>query len=519
MPGDDKLSLRAAATALGATDPGGGVRVRELLRRIRWVDGHQGAGPLSAQALLHTTGTGSLRAVMRAIDAAAPPRGMREAYARLGYPLGGGATTLPRAPSVREAARRVVGPEVVPIRLLSYNTYLLPGIQLPIDRWLDDAIGWDALGWFGIPFGGALLALLGVQSLPGLAIGTLLDLAGWKPSKVIRKLTDLDLGGIRIAAKPALDARTAELGAALADYDVCCLCEVWKDEAAERILGDVRAARGDAWQAVAGPGADGALIVHGSGLRFLTRGFPVVRTERLVFGSRGERRHDSDAWTNKGAMLNVIDTGAGELELFQTHLYYGGGFADAPGLLAAPLGIHDPTDAEREAIWRAQLGELARFYRAHHRPSNVAIVTGDFNLSGADIRQYALVRRTMDELNLRDLWAWDVFDHAPADGYTCRYTDGEEMERDFAAVCGRPGAADGMGTYCNDDQPARRPRKGIGRFDFIFIENPTPAHRLHVEVSCPRRRPFRRIAPSDGELFLSDHLGLDTTLFVSVRRS
>ena len=301
-------------------------------------------------------------------------------------------------------------------------------------------------------------------------------------------------------------------------YDVCCLCEVWRGEAAERILGDVRAAGGDAWQAVAGPGADGALIVHGSGLCFLTRRFPVVRTERLVFGSRGERRHDSDAWSNKGAMLNVVDTGTGELELFQTHLYYGGGFADAPGVLAGPLGIRDPTDDEREEIWRAQLGELARFYRAHHRPSNAAIVTGDFNLSGADIRQYTFVRRAMDELNLRDLWAWDVFRHAPADGYTCRYTDSEEMERDFAAVCGRPGAADGAGTYCDRDR-VRPPRKGVGRFDFIFVENPTPAHRCHVEVARRRRRPFRRIEPSDGEVFLSDHLGLDTTLYVSARRS
>ena len=35
-------------------------------------------------------------------------------------------------------------------------------------------------------------------------------------------------------------------------------------------------------------------------------------------------------------------------------------------------------------VWRDELGELAAFYRQHHRPENVAILTGDFNMSGTD---------------------------------------------------------------------------------------------------------------------------------------
>lgn len=519
MP-QDKLSLRATAAALDAATPIGDVRAREFVRRIRWLDGRQGVGPLSARSLLNSTGASSLRAALRAVDPAVSQASVPEAYARLGYPLGGGVTKLPRrALSLRDATSRVNGPGTVPVRLLSYNTYLLPGIQLPIDRWIDDAIGWDALAWFDIPFGGALLTLLGVQSVPGLAIGAILEFAGWKPSAVIRKVTRLDLGGLRIKPKPALDARTEELGPALVEYDVCCLCEVWTGEAAEHILRGIRAARGEEWQGVAGPGAEGPLIVHGSGLYFLTRRFPVVRTEQLVFEHRGDRRHDADAWANKGVLLSAIDTGVGELELFQTHLYYGGGFADAPGMLTVPLGIRSPTDGERIAVWRAQLDELARFYRAHHRPSNVAIVTGDFNLNGADIRQYALLRRVMDALNLRDLWAWDVFRHPAAAGYTCRYTDGEPMERDFSAACGRAGQAAGAGTFCDDDHTTSGPRGGVGRFDFLFVENPTPDHRYHAELARPRRRPFRRARESDSEAFLSDHLGLDTTLYVSARRA
>src|SRR5690348_11517914 len=111
MPADDQLTVRAAASALDATAPAGGVRARELVRRIRWVDGRQGAGPLSVRALLSCTRTGSVRQAMRAVDPAAPPTGVRAAYARLGYPLGGGATELPRHPlSLRDAARRVIGP-------------------------------------------------------------------------------------------------------------------------------------------------------------------------------------------------------------------------------------------------------------------------------------------------------------------------------------------------------------------------------------------------------------------------
>jgi endonuclease/exonuclease/phosphatase family metal-dependent hydrolase len=272
------------------------------------------------------------------------------------------------------------------------------------------------------------------------------------------------------------------------------------------------------WQAVPGPDASGALTLLGSGLLLLSRRLPVTRTERLVFSQRGDRMHDSDAWANKGAMLNTIDTGAGEIDVFQTHLYSGGGLKDnVPAALAAPLQIRDPTEDERQVVFGSELAELAAFYQQHHRPANVGVLTGDFNLDGGNIRQYGTLRRTTDALGLRDAWAWDVFGHPPADGYTTRDSDSTPRQTDFGPVCGPAGEPDGSGEYCEARLLAPRQPTTVGRFDFVFVEQPRPEHACRVELARVRRRPFRRASPTEGEIFLSDHLGLDFTLFVSRR--
>jgi hypothetical protein len=509
-------SLRSIAAALGATDGSEPISAQATLAHLRWLDGWQGAGPLSARAVRDTTDSPSLRPAFASVGVDS----LKAAYAGLGFSVGGERTQLPnRQLSLREAARRTASANVVAIRLLSYNTYLLPGVTLPFDRWVDDLIGWDALAWFGIPFGGELLGMLGLESIPGIAVGSILKMAGWSPSSVIKKITTLDLRGVRIKPKPALDARTAEIGPALAEYDLCCLCEVWEQAAADQILSGLRASQ-PGWQLTSGPDDAGELTIYGSGLRFLSRRLPVTRTDRLVFTERGDRRHDSDAWTNKGALFNAVDTGFGDLEIFQTHLYYGCGLADAvPDILAVPLGIRDPHPSERSATWHAELAELAAFIQHNHQPGNVAIVTGDFNLDGTNLRDYAAIREIMDPLRMRDAWAWDVQGHSPVGGHTARYTDSEPREHDFAMTCGLPGAPDGTGTYCDDAEPPQvRQRKGVGRFDYLFVLQATPEDRYQLEVSRIRRRPFRRHTPSDGEEFLSDHLGLDTTLYVSARQ-
>lgn len=507
--------LAALLDPIPAQRPAG---MKGLARRMRWEQGHLGAGPLSLRALQRTVKVASLRGAFVAVDAVHPPTGMREAFLRIGYPLGGGVTVLPAAPlSLRGIGRRLQGQDVARLRFLSYNTYLLQGLQIPLGRWLDDTVGWEALSWFGIPAGGALLVLLGVASVPGVALFTLLKLAGWTPSKVISKATGIDLNGIRIQPKPALEARATELGAAVAGYDLCCLCEVWTAESQQRLLDALAAAGSAGWQHAAGPDGSGAWMLAGSGLYFMAKNRPIVATERAAYSNRGARLHDSDAWSNKGMMLNVIDLGFGRLELFQTHLYYGGGIP----------AMSEPSDADRLAVWRAELQELAAFIRAHHVPRNVAVLTGDFNMDGADMRIYPELRRAFDALGLRDAWAWDVFEHDPSDGPTCRFTDGDPAtwHKTFDEVCAyrvQPGVTPPWQCYCGDEvtvPPRPAKPKGVGRYDYVFIERATAAHTYTVDISRPLRRPFPRAAATEGEAYLSDHLGVDLTIFCAPRET
>jgi hypothetical protein len=64
-----------------------------------------------------------------------------------------------------------------------------------------------------------------------------------------------------------------------------------------------------------------------------------VASERAVYSERGSRLHDSNACSKNGMMLNVIHLGFGRLEVFQTHLYYGGGI---------PV-LSEPSDSDRMA--------------------------------------------------------------------------------------------------------------------------------------------------------------------------
>lgn len=498
----------AALDPIAAWRPKG---LRELSRRLRWEAGWQGAGPLSYRALKRTVGGDSVRQTLRAIDSNNPPGSLRQAYERLGFPIGRGVTRLPNEPiSLRNIARRIKAPNTVPLRFLSYNTYLLPGVQILFGRWLDDTVGWDALSWFGIPFGGALLVTLGLTSIPGVALATILKLAGFTPSKVIQRVTGIDLNGISIGAKPARDERATELGPELAAYDVCCLSEVFTNDSRERIMAGLS---GAPWTATAGPDESGAWTFLSSGLFFLLKNRRIALTKQMIFANRGERRCDADAWSNKGVLLNVIDVGVGQLELFQTHLFYGGG-------LRLPL-MAEPSEDNRMAVWRAELAQLADFYRSNHQPQNVALITGDFNMSGTDMRHYTELRRTMAGLNLHDLWAWDVYGHNLSAGQTCRFTDGNEAgwQRDFRDVCA---PVVGQQPQCCDDYrfyPAPPPEfaRGVGRFDYVFAERPTATHRYNLEVSRLLRRPFPRQQATDGEGYLSDHLGLDLTMYLSPR--
>lgn len=418
--------------------------------------------------------------------------------------------------SLRDIGDRVKGPQTDQVHLLSYNTYLLAGFDLPLGRWLDNLIGWDALSWFGIPFGGALLAELGLASIPGLALETILKEAGWTPSKIIQKITGKDLNDLaRIAAKPTLDQRASAIGQHVIGtnvYDVCCLSEVWMEDARNRIVNSLD----QNWQHQTGPNDSGDWTILGAGLLFLHRKGVLVDHKELVYSNRGIRQRDPDAWTNKGVMLNVLQFPAGKLEVFQTHLYYGGGIPISP----------DPTSEERRAVWESELTDLVNFVRANHDPRNVAIITGDFNMDGAKTNEeFADIVRHMDEINMRDVWKYGVYRHGT--GLTCRYTDGDESghEQNFDNECPPPlpmqdSAWPTLTTYCpNDSEQVGSYKQGVGRLDYMWIENPTREHTYRLEVSRMLRRPFpfHTSGGNTQQGYLSDHMGLDCMLFLSRR--
>lgn len=434
-----------------------------------------------------------------------------------------------RPVSFRHIAERIVGHRTERLRFLSYNTYVLPGFSPPIGRWIDDTIGWDALSWFGIPAGGgALLAYLGVASIPGLLAGEILKRLGWTPSKVLKDVANIDLNAlVHIGAKPTRKQRADVIGRHLIGanvYDVCCLCEVFDEEVRKRILGTLEGS----WDHRVGPDESGAWKVLGSGLMFLSRRWPIVRQEQLKFSNFGERKRDSDAWANKGILLNILKMGAGELEIYQTHTFYGGGLKIVP----------DPSPEERRAVIRAELDEIVGFYNYHHNRKNVAVITGDFNLNGVKVNEdYADIARAFQAINVRDAWRSYIGQrHRNDAGYTCRYTDGpeDENEKTFDNEIGgetklltqdpSTQASRMLTTYCADDIPPinyvpMSPRTGAGRMDYIFIENPTADHDYRLEVSRILRRPFPWDT-QDGdqkEFYLSDHMGLDCTFFVTPR--
>ncbi len=57
-----------------------------------------------------------------------------------------------------------------------------------------------------------------------------------------------------------------------------------------------------------------------------------------------------------------------------------------------------------------------------------------------------------------------------------------------------------------------------GRIDYIFIQKPCEDHDMSVDISRPRRMPFKR-DPSSDEYnkiqYLSDHVGMEIVIFIS----
>ena len=333
---------------------------------------------------------------------------------------------------------------------------------------------------------------------------------------------------LRITAKPGIHGRAREIGQRIfAEYDFASLYEVMQEQQRNEILA--------AWGPSPPDNFFGGTL---SSLFTISKKFKIGRRENKAYSNKGKSKSvdivpgigpsveislDSDFYAEKGVMFTEIVTPFGTVEVFSTHLMFGGGFGpDAENLInaATPFEGHisESSPDERFEIQKHQLDELIEFYHALHHRENVAIICGDLNIDGSG-KHFAELQNLLATIGMKDAWLEGGFDNNLGGGQTARNDDGdtEPQEGNFDNVCtGLLTNAD----YCDDSRLPNHPPPpdSVGRFDYIFVENPQPDHQCNVDLSRVRRRQFRRPQALDGQFFLSDHLGLETTLIVSRRR-
>jgi hypothetical protein len=337
------------------------------------------------------------------------------------------------------------------------------------------------------------------------------------------------LPDLRITAKPALHSRAREIGQRIfADYDFASLYEVMQEQQRNEIL--------EAWGPSPPQNFFGGQL---SSLFTISKKFNIGRKENKAYQSKGKAKSirippviglkvdislDSDFYAEKGVMLTEIVTPFGTVEVYSTHLMFGGGFGKTGEDLinaATPFDGHisESSPDERFAIQKNQLNELIEFYNSLHLHTNVAIICGDLNIDGSDRDHFGELKNRLTAIGMKDQWAEGPFTNNRAGGQTARNDDGDSrpQEGNFDNICtGLATNAD----YCDDSRAPNHPPPPdcVGRFDFIFVEDPQPGHQFNVDLSRVRRRQFRRPQDSDGQFFLSDHLGLETTLIISKKK-
>ena len=318
-------------------------------------------------------------------------------------------------------------------------------------------------------------------------------------------------------AAPDVAGRAAEIGRTLfGRHDIMAFAEAF-DPKEQRLIFD-------GWQgrprmsSVAGPGRSllgGPLGVASSGLYTVVNRLLMQRVERHQYTTRGSYLHDADAFANKGVLMTEVDPGvnAGRLEVFSTHLFYGG-WTGTP---------HRADELRRRhRIRMAQVAELVTFVAKVHRPQNVVVIVGDFNVPAVDpsypdgpTAQYDDLKAALAPLGMQDVWAH----YGAGPGDTCgAATDSFADQTDHEL----PGAlldddVDVEGVPVSAELAARR-----NRIDYLFVQEPRRDHTLGIEVGSPRRMAYPRaldVANRDRLPRLSDHLALTVRLLPSAQNA
>ena len=165
-----------------------------------------------------------------------------------------------------------------------------------------------------------------------------------------------------------------------------------------------------------------------------------------------------------------------------------------------------------------QLDELIHFVTRTHKPENVPVIVGDFNINAHDPAAYTFggVAGTpyqhlcgrMQAIDMYDLW--EARNRHKVDGATFGYTSNiKDRKRTICAVDSRDEG------YCDD---LTAPEQSGTRIDYIFVQEQRPEHGLMLDFTRPRRVSFERPPNAEGYDkigFMSDHVGLAMTLIAT----
>lgn len=371
--------------------------------------------------------------------------------------------------------------------MLSYNTYLIE-VEIPVlDYLLDLGPGMD-----DIPIVGKAFDEIGIGD--NLIKSAFKAVTGSDGKLYIGVASETDLGSGEIDSRAAKIGET--IGAGLAG-DLVVLCEVWTEKTLDIITSSIRR-EGRTVTAVVGPGP-GSPEFGGSGLCVLSLGPEIEKIDDHVFTRRGKKNKDTDAWASKSVMLTRVDLGPGKIDLYSTHLNWGGDIPelafDVPKYGRVVINRDIPGAQMRTRL--RQCEEIVAFIDRTHDPRNVAVLTGDFNIDGSDPAEYAQLLRILDGANLVDQWKWHFGGSVPG------MTSGT-----FENIC----KLTSHSRFICDETESPPTEEGGSRYDYLFVEKPTSEHEFNLDLSLLERRPYRYSSPRAKPRYLSDHIGLYTGL-------
>lgn len=358
------------------------------------------------------------------------------------------------------------------LRLVVLNTYLPHFRRKPFDML--------------VRLGGTAFAEAVRRDLCDVLAGQLGDVAREHVAPLVdaMMLENAAMWGLDDAARAVRRARS--LGRLLDEQRSClvALCEVWHPD--ERELVEPVAHPGAVWNAGAGllvlPPAGAGSIVH---------------ADHRAFVARGDGAKDVDFYTDKGVQLARVRTPQGCIDLYATHLHDGGGmsvvlggsgsfgepFVAALRRHGANIDLAGPSDAERRAVRRQQLAELARFVEETRSPDGTVLVVGDLNIDG---------------------FSGPAAERDPASAAHGDYGDLAEVLA--AARWDDVALRAGLGAEGTLVDPASGADTRL-RLDYVLLEQPTPRQAFGVEA-----RSMEVVRWSDAEGPLSDHKALLVTL-------